>query len=500
MHLGVPIGSALKSRRKAASKDQFVEVVQSLEKYLGNPLSRFILNVYTKQREGSSTPLIESLKWYCGETDNRSILSLARALPVHGLLELGRASFGLTRGEIVEAISDDVKRRVLSNVFRSIAHYGITKPQNLSAPFLVVWNLTNACNLRCLHCYQNAGRPLPDELTLEEKLDVVDQLSSMDVAMLAFSGGEPTMARDFLPVAKYAADSGMYVSVATNGTLLTDRRVRDMVEAGVKYVDISVDGVNPETHDNFRGVRGAWNRTIQGIRRCLDAGLTTCMATTLTRYNFDEFDGIVDFAKRLGVHRLIFFNFIPTGRGREIVEADLTPAMREQLMHKEYEELDKGFTVVTTAPQFARVCLTTGEEGPLGLAHFGDARIRGKARAISEFVGGCGCGRLYCALQPNGVVTPCVFLPLRVGSLRETSFKEIWDHSPALVSLRTREDLGGYCGPCQFRDVCGGCRARSYGYFGTLKGPDIGCVYNNRLWKEFVRSQEKASAAEKIAA
>lgn len=479
-----------KSNTKGANKDQFVEAVQSLEKYLGNPISRRILDVYTRRSEDSSTPLIDALKRYTGESRSPSLPSMAKAFPVYGLLELGRAAFGLSRGEIIEAISDDLKRRVLTNVFRSIAHHGVTKPQNLSAPFLVVWNLTNACNLRCLHCYQNAGKPLPDELTLEEKFDVVDQLSRADVALLAFSGGEPTMARDFLPVARYANDAGMYISVATNGTLLTERRVKEMVEAGVKYVDISVDGLNPETHDNFRGVKGAWEKTIRGIEMCLDAGLTTAMATTLTRYNFDEFDGIVDFAKKLGVHRLIIFNFIPTGRGREIVEADLTPRMREELMRKEYEELDRGFTVVTTAPQFARICLAAGPEGPLGLAHFGDARIRGKARALAEFVGGCGCGRLYCALQPNGDVTPCVFMPLKVGSLREASFQEIWDRSPVLASLRTREDLEGYCGPCQFRNVCGGCRARSYGYFGTLKGPDIGCVYNNSLWKQFVKSQE----------
>lgn len=165
-----------------------------------------------------------------------------------------------------EYFSDPVTRRGLVNVMRSIGKYGINRSFKLVAPFLVVWSYTNSCNLRCRHCYQKASRPLPDELNLVEKLAIIDQLAENDVVALAFSGGEPLMAPDFFDAAFHASKKNMFISLATNGTLLTEKMVDRLVDCGVKYLEISLDAVSPDVHDRFRGVAGAWNKTIEGIK------------------------------------------------------------------------------------------------------------------------------------------------------------------------------------------------------------------------------------------
>jgi MoaA/NifB/PqqE/SkfB family radical SAM enzyme len=145
-------------------------------------------------------------------------------------------------------------RRGIANVLEGIGHYGVQRPQTTAAPFLIVWNFTKQCNLKCKHCYENAGpKPAPDELTTEEAKKAIDDFESAGVVALSFSGGEPLARKDFLEVAKYAADKEFYVSVASNGTLITKTTAQKMKEAGVQYVEISLDGFE-ETHDKFRGI------------------------------------------------------------------------------------------------------------------------------------------------------------------------------------------------------------------------------------------------------
>ncbi len=375
---------------------------------------------------------------------------------------------------------DPVARKGLVNVMRSIGKYGITRPFKLCAPFLVVWNYTNACNLRCQHCYQSASKPLPDELSLKEKLNVIDQLSENDVVALAFSGGEPIMGADFFEVASYASSKNMFISVATNGTLLTEKIVDRLVECGVKYMEISLDSAAPANHDSFRGMTGAWNRTIQGIKNAVSRDeLFVCVASTITRNNFGEVNELIDLAGELGTKRFLAFNFIPTGNATNIQDTDLTPAMREKLLETLYNRLKGGkLEVMTTAPQFARVCMSRSKD-IVATAHFGTYETSDKTRMLAEFIGGCGAGRLYCAIQPNGIVTPCVYMPIVVGDLRTERFIDIWENSGTLKKLRSRDELLGNCGICNFRNVCGGCRARAYAYSGNINGCDPGCIRNS---------------------
>jgi radical SAM protein with 4Fe4S-binding SPASM domain len=457
-----------------------VNIFLAVECSLGNPFSRFVINRLSKKNNGSSL-LEDALLSYCG-IDNCSFLEKFKTAPLCALLGIGSTAFGADKDTMREYFSDPVARKGLINVMRSIGKYGITRPFKLAAPFLVVWNYTNACNLRCQHCYQSASEPLPDELSLDVKLDVIDQLSENDVVALAFSGGEPLMGADFFEVASYASRKNMYITLATNGMLLTKKMVDKLVECGVKYIEISLDGSTPESHDSFRGITGAWNRTIEGIKNAVEREeLFVCVASTITKHNFGEVNALIDLAGELGTKRFLAFNFIPTGNAASIQDIDITPAMREELLETLFLRLKSGnLEVMTTAPQFARVCMSKSKN-TMAVAHFGTGETGDKTRMLAEFIGGCGAGRLYCALQPNGIVTPCVYMPIEIGDLRTERFIDIWENSGTLKQLRRRDDLLGNCGVCDFRNVCGGCRARAYAYTGNINGCDPGCIRNSIL-------------------
>lgn len=386
---------------------------------------------------------------------------------------------------VYDLFNDPTFRKAIINLAKSVGEYGVRTPQIFSAPLLVVWNFTNACNLRCKHCYQNAQKKMRDELNLQERIRVVDQLDANDIAFLAFSGGEPLMDPDFWKVAEYADKKNIYLSVATNGTLITKEVAQRLRDTGIRYVEISLDSAHPEFHDRFRGIPGLWRKTIEGIKNCVEVeGLSVGLAPTITKRNFNELEELIALSKELGVDRFYVFNFIPTGRGKEMYEQDLTPPMREEMLQTLYKHLrKKEIEVFTTCPQFGRVCL---QNAPKGIVVTGHYSISEGATAVSDakFIGGCGAGRAYCAIQPNGKVTPCVFMPIIVGDLRKTELIRIWRKSPILNTLRNRGNLEQNCGVCEYREVCGGCRARAYAYYRDINGPDPGCIRNLEKWEE----------------
>ncbi|RLE76111.1 MAG: hypothetical protein DRJ44_04670, partial [Thermoprotei archaeon] len=200
----------------------------------------------------------------------------------------------------------------------------------------------------------------------------------------------------------------------------------------------------------------------------------------VTRLNLDEVDDILDLAEEIGVQRVVFFNFIPVGRGEDIKNLDLTPEEREELLKKLYLENQKRrLEIYSTAPQFARVSCILSNGREIAATHFyvkGDPVIS----SLAEYIGGCGAGRIYAALQPNGNITPCVFIPsVIVGNVAETPFKKIWCKSEVFKALQDRKRLKGGCGACPYKYVCGGCRARALAYTGDILGPDPGCILNN---------------------
>jgi len=455
------------------------------------PMTKRMLRLSLKQCPHCGRTVLEAaLDDYGGKIDRHcSKCSPLYSKIIAFWIEFLRLSLGFKRAKVEKLLTDRYARNAVLNLVESFEHFGIQKPMALVAPFLVVWDFTHKCNLRCKHCYSNSGEPDPDELTTEQALNVVDQLADAHVTALAFSGGEPITRKDFFEVAKHASERGLYVSLASNGTLLTKEVAAKLKQAGVNYVDISIDGATAKTHDEFRGVPGAYDRAVAGLKNCVEANICACIATTVGKNNMAELPAIIDLAEQLEVERFTYFNFIPAGRGKSHVDQDLSPEERENVMRYLLNRMSAGCktTILATAPQLARVAAQCqGDAGTgdvtLALAHMQTVKVTKKAVPLGEFIGGCGAGRLYCAISPQGDVRPCVFLPVNVGNLKERSFRDIWLNAPLFNAFRNRANLKGSCSKCAYKYICGGCRARSAAYHDgdTLCG-DPGCLNGMKI-------------------
>jgi radical SAM protein with 4Fe4S-binding SPASM domain len=397
-------------------------------------------------------------------------------------IEFLRRSLSIEDAKVKKILADSYARRGIKSIVRTFTYFGITKPLAVYSPFLVVWDYTRKCNLNCKHCYSNARAASCKELTKKEALDVVNQLADFGVVALAFSGGEPLARKDFFEVAEHAVDSGLYVSLATNGTLLNKQTTRKLREIGLHYVEISLDGSSPEVHDEFRGLKGAFEMAIAGLKNCVEENMCASVAVTATKRNFKDIPKILDLAENLGVERFALFNFVPVGRGAELVSQDLSPEEREETLLFLLDKLLSGSKVIilATAPQLARVAVAQQQnrEGEIlmPMAHMQTTKVSSKAKILADFIGGCGAGRLYCSISPEGNVQPCVFLPIKVGNLKKEKFGEIWLNSKIFNALRNRENLKGQCGKCDFKYICGGCRARAYAYHRDILASDPGCI------------------------
>jgi radical SAM protein with 4Fe4S-binding SPASM domain len=256
-----------------------------------------------------------------------------------------------------------------------------------------------------------------------------------------------------------------------------------LLRSGVKYVEVGIDSIVPEEHDLFRGRHGALHEAIEGIQNLVARGMRTGLATCFTRYTVETVDEVVQLAISLGCQTFSHFNFIPVGRGAEMANEDLTPAQREWLMRKLVAHLQgRQNQLISTAPQFGRACVAySPPDGIFATGHAGSGKGP-QTMVLARYVGGCGAGRCYCAIQPNGDVTPCVYIPrLKVGNLRYQPLEEIWG-CPLFRVLSDCTDRRNHCVVCKDRAYCGGCRARSYAYLNDIRAGDPGCRNNQDLW------------------
>ncbi|MEM3615549.1 MAG: radical SAM protein [Candidatus Methanomethylicia archaeon] len=460
-------------------------ITKTINLWIGNPISKSILKyIYNGNPETFSKILKR-----CAELNvDLGLGEYLKYLAVKRMLNLGAKSFGVDMNGFRESLKNPLIRRAVTNILGGIVEYGIQKPQVTIAPFLVVWNYTRQCNLRCKHCYENAGlKPDVDELNTDEAKRVVDEFAESGVVAIAFSGGEPLMRKDFYEVSNYSYKREFYISIATNGTLINRETALKLRDSGVQYVEVSLDGLE-ELHDNFRGVKGAWRRSIEGVKNCIDVGLDVGVATTITKQNINEIPKLIEILEDIGVKRFIAFNFIPVGRGRDIMDLDPNPDERKKLLEYLYGKLVEPICRIqtfSTAPQYS--VTSVNFDGPIIATHFSNKSamemLRGKAKVLADFIGGCGAGRLYCGLEPNGDIIPCVFIPIKIGNIRKQKLIDVWKHSPTLQKLRVRERFEG-CGKCQYMYICGGCRARAYAYFNNIQGPDPGCIINIEYWQK----------------
>ncbi|MDV0444120.1 radical SAM/SPASM domain-containing protein [Methanorbis rubei] len=456
--------------------------INILSVLIGNPLSRRIIAGMSGECEECGGNRLEiALEQYLGLRDDACPKCRRASREAAFIIKTGARKFGVTEGDMKKTFQDAYWRRGLVSVMKGIAEFGVRRPFVPGAPFQVVWDVTHRCNLRCQHCYASAGKVLDDELTTAEALDLIDRLARLGVAVIAFSGGEPLSRPDILDLIRHARKKGMYVALATNGTLITEARAKELRDAGAEYVQISIDGADARTHDEFRGISGAFDRTIAGVRNAVDAGFFVNISTTATKSNYDQIPSIIDLCEELGVNWVMAYNFVPTGRGQDMIDTDLSPYEREDMLQMLFERnKNSKCQVLTTAPQFARVALQQSCAGGAVMVptHFCNQEVDGALFGLTEFVGGCGAGRFYMAIRANGDIDPCVFFPKSIGNVRTANLEELWKHDPLLTDLRNKDKVEGGCGSCEYRYHCGGCRARAYGYFGNHLAPDPGCVNN----------------------
>ena len=304
-----------------------------------------------------------------------------------------------------------------------------------------------------------------------------------------------------LDLLEYTSRTGMQISIATNGTLITPELAKRLKEVGVTYVEVSIDSPDPEEHDEFRGVPGAWERTMRGIKYLNEAGIATGIASVVTRKSVDRVPEMIDLAKRAGVGTLMFFQFIPTGRGKQARELDMQPEDVERFLNYIYDAWEHGTKpqILSTNPVYARISVSRVEGGAdkIAMAHFGAISAGGRygsaALALAQFVGGCGAGRAYFALDHNADVYPCVFLPIRVGNLLRDGFEKVWFDSELFNAFRDRDASQHAAHSCPFRYVCGGCRAHAYAVTGDPLGPDPTCLYARQhgIWDAYMKEHQK---------
>jgi radical SAM protein with 4Fe4S-binding SPASM domain len=351
-------------------------------------------------------------------------------------------------------------------------------------PYVISWNLTYRCNLACEHCYLDAGgTPLVDtenfadrsELGTEDCFKVIDDIAAFaPECVTILTGGEPLLRRDILDIVRRASQRGLWVVVGTNGVCITENLARRLAEAGARGLSLSLDALDPDRHDRFRRVRGAWRNTVEGAEILNRAGLPFIIQTTAGSHNLGELEAIADFAHdRLAARVWNLYFLVPTGRGPFV--SDITPAQYDDVLASLYriqKKYDRRMLVnAKCAPHYIKTVLENvgNSAGPSG----GGVGIRTYAGGA----GGCPAGTHYMGIRPNGDVTPCPYLPVFAGNLRGASLGDLWTSSELFADIRRRSSLGGRCGACEMNGHCGGCRARAYGMTGDVMAEDPLCTH-----------------------
>ena len=331
-------------------------------------------------------------------------------------------------------------------------------------PHVVAWNLTRRCNLECAHCYIAAGswHTSDDEMPTADCLRVVDEILEVSPApMLILSGGEPLLRADLETIASRATSGGATVVVGTNGTRLTTARIRSLKAAGVRGVAVSVDSLDPAYHDRFRHGAGSLDQTLEAIERLRDEELDFVVQTTVTRGNVDEIPRLVSWAAEKGAVSFNCYFVVATGRaeGMRGLSPEENDRVLAELVRLGREHRGRMMVRSKCQPQIMRHAHETDPDS-----------------GLLDYSTRCPCGVQYCRITPEGKVTPCPYMPVEAGDLSVDSFGEIWRGSAVFRELRF-DALGGRCGRCEYRVVCGGCRARAFAESGDWLAEDPACAY-----------------------
>jgi len=465
-----------------------------------NPLWKTLARYLTSRCEKCGQErLLSVFDIYSSSRRCESCLLTSTALtPLIRLLFFRLAVNGNT---IKRLLKDSLIRKCMFSVVKGIANFGIRYPQPTGAPITIVWNFTNRCNLNCMHCHQDSSpTSSSSELTTSQAFKVIDNMSNAGVAILTFSGGEPLLRKDLYDAVNRASENGVLCTIASNGTLMTSQVAKKLAKAGVRRVEIGLDGARAETHDFLRNKHGSFEATIKGIKNCAAVGFDE-LATTMTLHskNINELEETMHLAEKLGATRFYLNRLIPAGRGVEACHLDVTPREKikalETLHNKFYKSVIEGFGMQCYA------------RGMTYYARLGHERSKGKVFTVSEALSGyekmfqekfglevskivrglatgfsgCSVGLTYAGLAASGDLLACVPAPIKLGNLLEQSLEEIWTRNELLNYIRNRKARKGSCKICAYSDLCGGCRYTAYITHGDWLGPDASCPFGPKI-------------------
>ena len=361
-------------------------------------------------------------------------------------------------------------------------------------PLLIFWETTRACLLKCKHCRAEALKePLPDELGYEDALDLIDQVTEFGdpKPILILTGGDPLLRKDLWDILSYASSKKLRIAIAPSVTpLLTRSSIKKIVESGVRGVSISIDSPHPNIHDSIRGVSGTWGKTVNIVKDFIETGVHVQVNTVIMRETLSGLPAMVKFLLELGVKVWEPFYLIPVGRAW--FEMDLTPNEWEDVSHFLYEASKYGIVIRTVeGPMFRRVALLrmiieSRGFNPDTILHTGELYQK-LLRELRKLIGdpsgkqqaqttGTRDGKGIIFVAHNGDVYPSGFLPLSVDNVKRNKLAKIYRENTLLRRLRSAK-FKGRCGKCEFRDLCGGSRARAYSYYRDPLAEDPACPY-----------------------
>jgi len=354
---------------------------------------------------------------------------------------------------------------------------------------VVVWNMTRRCNLKCVHCYSNSQNTrYRDEMTTADGRKLIADLASFGAPVILFSGGEPLMREDLPELAQFAVDHGMRAVISTNGTLLTKQTVGLFKKIGLSYVGVSLDGLR-NTHDRFRGVQGTYDRTIEGIKTCQDAGIKVGIRFTMTKNNIRDIPSVFDLLEQEDIPRICFYHLVYSGRGSRLMDEDLSHEETRQtidfIMDRTRDLFDRGKPKeVLTVDNHA--------DGPyvyLRLCRENPQRAEDVMKLLLMNEGNNSGAGIGCVSWNGEVHADQFWRNISFGNVMNRPFSEIWkDTSNELMhKLKNRKSfVKGRCSTCRWLDICGGnFRARAESSTGDIWAPDPACYLTD---KEIMRN------------
>ncbi|TLS37830.1 TIGR04053 family radical SAM/SPASM domain-containing protein [Pseudalkalibacillus caeni] len=356
-------------------------------------------------------------------------------------------------------------------------------------PFIVIWEVTRACELKCLHCRAEAQHHRhPLELSTEEGKQLIDQIYEMDNPLFVFTGGDPLMRPDLYEIAEYAIKKGVRVSMTPSATpLVTKEAIQKAKEIGLSRWAFSLDGPNAKIHDHFRGTSGSFDLTMNAINYLNELEIPIQINTTVSNYNLDHLDEMAVLVEKLNAVLWSVFFLVPTGRGKET--DIISPEQHEEVLHWLYDISKRApFDIKTTeAHHYRRVILQQSKKEKRNQKRVANpltGRIPDHSAALGRAPSGIRDGNGFVFISHIGEVYPSGFLPIKCGNIRKTPLAEIYRNHPVFKELRNPDAYKGKCGVCEFRNICGGSRARAYAVTGDYMESEPYCTYIPKHYKK----------------